>query len=200
MVARANHRRRYKMSTAAAVSGLLIAALAMLAMSVVVRADNFGTGPPATGWIADNGAHSYCRASGLDADLHGLLDDVMVYSLEGATDMTRHLEACQLSTDVWVYDADLPPGVRGQYGCNSGYLIGNVCSTASVTIDPALIRVGDFDNDDIKKTFCHEIGHSVGLTHGDFMTDCMINDEIPEPTGQWKHYNTHHKGHINAQY
>ncbi len=114
--------------------------------------------------------------------------------------MTSELHACQLSTDAWVYDANLPGAVRGQYVCNSGQLIGNLCYSSSVTVDPAQLRIGSYDNDDIKKTFCHETGHSVGLMHGNFQVDCMINGEIPAPTSQWKHYSEHHIEHINAQY
>lgn len=180
---------------------LAVAALTLAAaIPTPVRADSFGTGTLGAGWLADNSAHSYCKTASLDADLHSLLDDVMTHSLGNSTDMTVHPETCQLQTDAWVYDADLPGVARGAYTCNSGQLIGNVCSSASVTVDPAQIRIGDFDADDFKKTFCHEIGHSVGLAHASNHTDCMRNGEIPAPIGQWKHYNAHHDGHINAQY
>lgn len=184
--------------------GLLIGTTATafsLTSPSLVLADDFGTcDAPSVGCLADNAAHSYCKTSGLDADLHQLIDDVMLHSLHNSTDMTSHLQTCQLETDAWIYDADLPGNLRGQTQCNSGMLIGNVCSSYSVTVDPAFLRIGEFDNDDIKKTFCHEIGHSVGLAHGNGFTDCMRTGEIPDNSGQWKHYSAHHKSHINAQY
>jgi predicted Zn-dependent protease len=68
-----------------------------------------------------------------------------------------------------------------------------------VIVDRAELQIGDHDIEDMEKTMCHEVGHSVGLTHGG-NTDCMLNGEIPSTSIVWRTYDSHHKSHINAAY
>jgi hypothetical protein len=78
---------------------------------------------------------------------------------------------------------------------------GGICYHGQIILDPTEIDKGTDDDADRKKTACHEVGHSVGLQHGDNKLDCMIIGEIPAPTGQWKTFGTHHiNDHINATY
>ncbi len=97
------------------------------------------------------------------------------------------------------FDADLPGSTRGKAPCedyDNGY-----CDQYYVTLDPAQINVGS--NDDADKTVCHELGHTVGLTHGSGggdggTDDCMISGERPSTNSQYERYSSHHKEHINA--
>jgi hypothetical protein len=66
--------------------------------------------------------------------------------------------------------------------------------------DPAEINIGNNDVEDLRKTLCHEVGHSVGLLHG-ALDDCMRNGEIPNTNVQYRRYNFHHRAeHINLEY
>ena len=90
---------------------------------------------------------------------------------------------------------------RGKAPCedyDNGY-----CDQYYVTLDPAQINVGSNDDADTDKTVCHELGHTVGLTHGSGggdggTDDCMISGERPSTNSQYERYSSHHKEHINA--
>jgi len=56
------------------------------------------------------------------------------------------------------------------------------------------------DNHQRRKTACHELGHGVGLYHGNttLHNDCMWAGTAP--TGiQYEQYNQHHRDHANSQ-
>jgi hypothetical protein len=61
----------------------------------------------------------------------------------------------------------------------------------------------------LRKTICHEIGHSVGLTHykndaypsaPEGQPDCMIVGPLESSSDAWRVYSAHHKSHINGHY
>ena len=82
-------------------------------------------------------------------------------------------------------------GVRGAYQCTStSGVSGPGCQTARLKLNPDLL------NDDLnrKKTACHEVGHSGGLSHESDPNDCMVPG--PVSSGHTD-YNTHHIGHLN---
>ncbi len=182
---------------------LLIVFVVLATLLPVSRAlgDPFDTGPPDGGWKADSKYHTYCYGAGLDAVLRDDVDYVMQWSLDAETDMKDVFEStCNPNgTDAQFFDANLPGGVRGQYVCVSRSIY---CWAAELTVDPAQINIGSNDTEDLRKTLCHEVGHSVGLTHHDPpYDDCMINGEIPDTSVQYRRYNSHHKiTHINVEY
>lgn len=168
-----------------------------LSLVAVVHGDDFGTGPPDTGWFADGSGHSFCLTTGFN--MGDVARFAMDDSLDADTDM-HDIEdsSCGSETDVWFFEGDLPTGTRGQYICQIRN--GVVCISADVTLDKAEIDIGSFDWEDRRKTACHEVGHSVGLQHGDGKFDCMINGEIPDQGAEWRHYSGHHIGHIDDRY
>lgn len=94
----------------------------------------------------------------------------MLNSLDFPTDATTSFtSSCDLSgwaeTDVVWFDGNLQSGVRGQAVCED--FDGNYCDQYYVTLDPAQLNIGGNDDADTTKTACHELGHTVGLTHGD---------------------------------
>jgi hypothetical protein len=111
---------------------------------------------------------------------------------------------CKLTGDgetdtVW-FDADLPGGQRGQVFCED--FDNNLCDQFYVTLDPTELNIGSNDEADTTKTSCHELGHSVGLSHGagggnGGADDCMMSGERPNLNSQYERYSLHHKEHIN---
>lgn len=186
-------------------ANLLLITVVALTVATTIRspsagADPFGGGPPDQGYQADSTTHTYCYGAGFNTDLRDEADYVMS-TLDTTTDMSDAFLTCApTSTDAQFFDANLPSGVRGRYTCT--VLSGNdICLAAELTVDPAQINIGDSDYYDRLKTFCHELGHSVGLQHGATKTDCMINGEIPDVGIQWRRYSTHHiDDHINPTY
>ena len=86
-----------------------------------------------------------------------------------------------------------PTNVRGRYSCTkplNGYG-GGVCDQASVYVNTQLLSTYG----QRRKTFCHEVGHSVGLHHGTGVGGCMVSGSSTAST-----YAAHHVIHINAAY
>lgn len=110
--------------------------------------------------------------------------------------------ACDTTVDVKWLDANLPDGYRGQYECISLNTSTLICTASKVTLDPDELNIGTGDHEDKQKTACHEVGHSVGLQHGDTKPDCMRNGEIPDLSVQWRRYGSGHHipDHINPTY
>lgn len=168
----------------------------VLLSGTMSTADPFGIGGSTGGWRPDNFTHTFCHGPNLDVALFDNVDGRMS-NLDVQTSFTDSLVACDSATDVVFLDANLSGTLRGQYVCQQ--LIGSVCEDSEVTLDPAQLNIGDNDEHDTSKTACHEIGHSVGLTHGG-TTDCMRNGEAPSPPSSVNTtYDSHHVAHINAQ-
>lgn len=188
-----------KLSLVLTISSIFLQANAVLA-------DDWGTATTATGAHPDGASHNWCWGIGFDADLQDNANASFADALDGPTDASVEFKsACKLTgdgeTDVVWFDANLPAGYRGQAICED--YDGGLCDQFYVTIDPAEINVGENDEADITKTTCHELGHTVGLTHGSgggdsTSDDCMVSGERPNLNLQYERYSTHHKGHINA--
>ena len=179
-----------------AVASCIAVFVALSAQSA--EADAFGTGPPNGGYHADNTTHTFCHGSGLDVELIGNVDGRMA-NLDAQTIYSDSLTGCTSATDVIFLDGNLPTNTRGTYVCTDLSTTGSlVCEQSRITLDPAEINIGNNDEHDTSKTACHEIGHSVGLTHGG-TTDCMLNGESPAPPNS-AHllYNGHHVSHIDV--
>ena len=198
------HFRQAKAKAIAFVLGLVALAVSVLASPV--GADVWGSQSSTTGAHPDGSTHNYCWGSGFDTNLRDNVDEMFDDALDGPTDATVEFKStCKFSgsgeTDVVWFDADLPGSTRGKAPCedyDNGY-----CDQYYVTLDPAQINVGSNDDADTDKTVCHELGHTVGLTHGSGggdggTDDCMISGERPSTNSQYERYSSHHKEHINA--
>ena len=182
----------------------VVAALILATMAIAVPpalADNFGTNDSTTGPFADDASHDYCWGPGFDAALKDNANNAMS-NLDIQTVMTDLYQAnCDVvGTDIWWFDADLPPATRGLYHCVTWVTYGSICNSADVKLDPAEINIGSNDELDTTKSACHEVGHSVGMAHSGTDDDCMRSGEIPNTNVQYQQYNSHHRGHINDRY
>jgi hypothetical protein len=175
-----------------------LSSLLLLLPPQQAAADAFNAGPPNGGYEADSANHLYCYGAGFDTGLRDDADYIMQSALDTETGMSDTFESsCNSGTDVEFLDANLPPGARGSYVCTS---LSYVCWASEVTVDPAEINIGSNDTEDLRKTLCHEVGHSVGLLHG-ATDDCMLSGEIPNTNVQYRRYNYHHRwDHINVEY
>jgi hypothetical protein len=184
--------------------------LALLGTAVLTAlpatADPWGTNTSNTGAHPDGGSHTWCWGSGFDTALRDNVNSSMNNALGGPTDANVAFQSsCNLSgtseTDVVWFDGNLPAGIRGQTFCED--FDGGNCDQNYITLDPAEINIGSNDEADTTKTACHELGHSVGLTHGSgggdgTANDCMYSGERPNLNLQYERYSAHHRGHINA--
>lgn len=195
---------RYKHATIFV--GVLLASLCTTPMPSA-NADAWGSQSASTGAHPDGSSHNYCWGSGFDSALQDNVTSSFSNALDAPTDATiGYSSTCTYSgsteTDVVWLDADLPGTLRGQAPCED-YDVSNHCDQYYVTLDPAEINVGSNDELDTTKTTCHELGHTVGLTHGsgggDGTTDdCMMSGERPSTALQYERYSSHHRGHING--
>jgi pregnancy-associated plasma protein-A len=165
----------------------LVITLALGALPVA--ADPYGTGGVNTGWFPDDAQQSYCWGSNFTHNGFRTAADGRMANLDTQTAMSRLFVAtCTTSTDVRFELMSGNNGFLGDYFCE--YLIGNVCYRARIRLNTTYLT----DNLNRRATACHEIGHSVGLTHGG-TTDCMKSGFN---TVENSKYNSHHVSHINA--
>lgn len=187
--------------TQRSILALVVSWIAVAIVALPANADTFGGGPPDEGYEADSYLHTYCYGPGFDAGLQSHANYAMDTSLALDTDMSSYRQSsCDTTTDVRWMDSNLQPaGVRGKYTCVA--LSSGICLRADVYLDPAEIDIGTNDFEDRRKSACHEAGHSVGLRHGDSVSDCMRNGEIPTTALKWRRFNEHHiDDHINVEY
>lgn len=83
------------------------------------------------------------------------------------------LASCTPTTDVVFESWSGMPNLWGRYTCWS-YNATEECEQATIWLDP--LDLGSTSNV-IRQAACHEIGHSLGLTHD--QSDCMWNNGIP---------------------
>lgn len=170
-----------------------------------IEADDWGTGTGPTGAQPDGSTHNWCWGIGFDSDLQDNVNSSFYDALDAPTDAQVEFKStCKLTGDgetdtVW-FDADLPGGQRGQVFCED--FDNNLCDQFYVTLDPTELNIGSNDEADTTKTSCHELGHSVGLSHGagggnGGADDCMMSGEWPNLNSQYERYSLHHKEHIN---
>lgn len=172
---------------------LLVLAIASLyTVTESAFADPYAAGPPSSGWRPDNSEHTYCwRANYTGANPrsggnHGMRD-----ALDAQTTMfDNRVPSCNSNTDAKFHKASLGPGVDGSYLCLSRS--GTTCFSARLNFDTGNIT----SLQDWKQTACHEVGHSVGLTHhGPSGPDCMGSSA--GQTWALRHYGSHRVAHIN---
>lgn len=178
----------------------------------LAHADPWGAGPPDGGAPPDGSAHTYCWGvevyGGVNADIFDNVDAAEYNALEGPTVVNVIFENdCDYSggteTDVVWLTENLPGSTRGSTRCED-YDNGK-CDQYYASLDRVEIAEGSDDELDETKTACHELGHTVGLTHHPNDTDwgCMRSGEPTSTALSWRRYvgnNNHHVNHINANF
>jgi hypothetical protein len=131
--------------------------------------------------------------------------DAMI-SLDNQTDMyDEYASACGSQTDVRGERSNniYMPNLRGSYQC-VGFVSAGICDVGQLLVNVDLLT----DYTQRRKTFCHEVGHSVGLEHytsagtgvvAGENNDCMKSGSVGSELW-WKEYSQHHRDHINQAY
>lgn len=135
----------------------------------------------------------------MDTSAHNNIRNASNNSLAGPTDASVSFESCDYSgsgeTDVVWDTANLSNGTRGRAWCED--FDNGKCDQFYAELDIAEINKGSNDEYDATKTACHELGHTVGLTHYPSGWRCMVSGEVPSTATAWRRYNADHRGHIN---
>jgi hypothetical protein len=158
-------------------------------------ADPFGTYTFDTGPKADGANHTWCeyRVNWIPSWFDPF-DDAMSY-LDSHTDMTTNrVYPCTEDTDILfsVRDSEvLGSNTRGVSFCVDLNAATLVCNSSHVQLNSDLLLTYT----QRRKTSCHEIGHTVGLSHAPTGDDCMISGNYG-----YAGYNPHHTLHINIAY
>lgn len=192
--------------------GIIGLAIASAVAGVVpAAADPYGSIPGAsadTGPYPDPNPHSSCFGTWPAAEGWWALQSLA--TTDANSDMNSVLEVCNWSgsdwTDIHAQIFDLPPGVRGRNSCTASHG-GVTCDRNDVLIDLGQITLDGNDYEaNVRKTLCHEFGHSMGLTHykssafpdaPENQQDCMISGVV-NYSNTWFVYSAHHKSHINS--
>lgn len=152
------------------------------------------------GYWADNAGQDYCTVAPWPTDWGWPFVDAMI-NLDNQTDMyDTYSSTCGAQVDIYGvrYNNAYMPGVRGSYQCEV-FINSTTCDQGRLKVNVDLLT----DYTQRRKTFCHEVGHSVGLQHqaaGDYTySDCMISGTV---TGeQWFiEHSQHHRDHVNVAY
>jgi len=163
-------------------------------------ADPWGTGTSDTGAHPDSNPHTYCYEYGFPGHYEHSVAQMENNALGDPTAATVVRESsCDYSsrteTDVVWQWRDLPGTTRGRTRCED---FDTYCDQFYVQIDFNQITSSSSpDEENIRKTMCHELGHSVGLTHGPTPGGCMVSGAVNGDL-QWRRYASHHRNHINA--
>lgn len=182
-----------------------IATAAVVAVTFAVAAgtaaaDEWGDQDSDTGPHPDEDPHTFCRGSSIGDYAWINVIDIEWAALDPTAVNVDQSGGCNYSgtseTDVVWQTGDLP-GHRGQTWCDDYETFTGQCDQAYAKLDLAEINEGTHDEADMRKTICHELGHTAGLTHGGTSTDCMITGERPQPAlTQHVRYGSHHQDHI----
>jgi hypothetical protein len=209
------------------VLGLAVAAglLTSFAFATSAQADPFGLDQPTNhvegvGAIPDNRYHNYCfDGSAWNLQWRDRVDTAMenfdqqtIYRVFrfGSPTGTRVGDArCDPRRRMDVqFELSTTMAARGDYRCvrwnrgadgraDSG---DERCTSATIRIN-STARVLT-TNHQRSKTICHEIGHSVGLAHGNpdsgFHDDCMVSGAVTAGL-EWEQFNQHHVDHANSR-
>lgn len=196
------------MRTSGIAIALASASLLLLVTSSPVAGDPWGTNDASTGTgpHPDENPHTYCYSSSVGSDLRTNIENAEWNALDITDANVNYQASCTTSgaseTDVVWRQADLTPGTSGETYCDDfeSDPPTNQCDQAYSSLDLAEINYGAEDEIDQTQTACHELGHTVGLTHGGASTDCMINSGDTPPTAlQYRRYGPEHHApdHIN---
>lgn len=153
-----------------------IFALSILGMTIspsIARADIFGGGPPDSYYYADNDLHMYCfDLNYISAWQTPMLDALS--NLQSQTKITvQESITCSADTDVafMVKDGPFWTGILGKTTCRNHAQQAGVCAGSIIVLNSDLL----INYQMRRKTSCHELGHSAGLSHALTGNDCMIS-------------------------
>lgn len=156
------------------------------------------------GYRADDLNQDYCTTLAWPTEWGYPFVDAMV-NLDSQTEMyDTYSASCGSQTDlrgIRSTDAFLGFGVRGSYQCTKFITANYRCDQGELRVNIDVLT----DYTQRRKTFCHEIGHSVGLAHytsaGSGVVlgennDCMKSGKV-ESNLWWIEYSDHHQWHID---
>jgi len=186
-------------------TGLTVAMVAAVGAAGTASADPFGldtqtNNVPGVGGIPDDFQHSYCfEGAGWTAAWQQIVNGRMDV-LENQTSYAGFEQGTTCSDAVDVrFQLSSTISDRGDYVCAKWFL-NNTCNQAIIRINSNSAVLPD--DHQKAKTVCHEIGHSVGLAHGNdqttFWNDCMLSGVAPAGAG-FRIYNQHHIDHANSR-
>lgn len=115
-------------------------------------------------------------------------------NLAQQTDMSVSVQlACNSDADVRFFKFKDPssPNLLGYSYCVKKTLDGWRCAGSYVFLNEAAL----LNTTMRQKTACHEVGHTVGLSHGQTYGGCMMSGFFPDTI-----YAPHHVDHINSYY
>lgn len=179
----------------------LVAAAGLCALAGPALADPWGTGTQDTGDHPDADPHTFCFHSSVRSDARANIESAEWNALDPTSVNVDFNSTCDLKgrteTDVVWRQADLPNRRdQGETRCED--YDGQYCDQFYSAIDMSRAAVGDLDEIDETMTACHELGHTVGLTHGGSSTDCMaVRGETPPTAMQFRRYGPHHRDHLD---
>jgi len=185
--------------------GAALAAIVVAGGGSLAVADPWGNQSGTTGAHPDEDPHTYCFAGNVPADLRPNIDNAAFNALDPTQANVNFQGSCVLSgaseTDAVFQNVNLAPGVTGVTPCDDyeSNPPTNQCDQYDVQLDYAQINVGAEDEIDQTQTACHELGHSVGLSHGANL-GCMISTGDTPPTAlRYRRYDPNHHipDHIN---
>ena len=165
-----------------------LTAMGIFGMVPNAYADEFGKCNTVSGCKPDNYEHTYCYATALS----GTYTAPIAAAMETLDSQSKYYDTfiatCTNITDVR-FETSTSITARGDYTCLAKNWAGE-CERARIRLNPNQVK----DAVNIRKTACHEIGHSCGLAHGG-TTDCMLSGAVTVPTYT---YDSHHVAHLNA--
>lgn len=153
------------------------------------RADDFGL----DGTIPDNLTHTFCFDFPLERPPNAFIALLLYWGYHGAVGPTDYFESyqptCDTETDV-IFQLGETGGFAGMTRCLRHTADGNRCRSFVVTINPHLVT----SIHDMIALSCHEVGHTLGLSDGPGLDDCMST------TFTWSEtLNAHHIAHANSR-
>lgn len=140
------------------------------------------------------------RTHTLGAGIHLSISEAEYDALAPTHATVEYQSTCDTSstteTDVRWLQGNLngPTGTApcANYSTTSGH-----CDRYDVTIDMGAVNDGGHDEKDQTQTACHELGHTVGLSHSPI--DCMMSGEPDLDNPLYFRYGPHHReDHINV--
>lgn len=171
-----------------------MSALFVLSTSVSSStADAFGTNTSETPPLADNSIHNYCFVGITESFWLNPLTAAM-NKLASQTVMTTGIQySCNEDADVRFFKVNSAyiGNNLGLSYCNEWTNTPGICAGFHVLLNADFLTSTSYR----QKTACHEVGHTVGLSHGQAYGGCMITG-----LSTLNYYSEHHVAHINNYY